>query len=120
MCVYVYVCIYMFVVRVCVCMHVHVCVCVGTQNLKSLVVVLSLEVSFSCSFAGMGGLNVTDCQICIRKEKIPLLWSTVRERAFAKCFCFKVALMGNMRYPCVCRRSTCVSAIVDLVLVLLL
>ena len=64
----------MFVVQVCVC----VCVKERTQNLKSLVVVLSLEVSFSRSFADMGGLNVADCQICIRKERIPLLWSTVR------------------------------------------
>ena len=35
--------------------------------------VLFAEVSFSCNFEGMGGLNVMD----VRREKIPLLWSTV-------------------------------------------
>ena len=40
------------------------------KNFKSLVV-LFLEVSFECSFEGMGRLNVTD----VRREQIPLLWS---------------------------------------------
>ena len=37
-----------------------------------------------------------------RREKIPLLWSTARERALAKGFCFN---MGNMKNSCVCRRT---------------
>ena len=41
------------------------------QNLKSVVVVLFVEVSFSCGFEGIGGLNVTD----VRGERVPLLWS---------------------------------------------
>ena len=37
----------------------------------------------------------------VRREKIPLLWSTVGETALAKSFCSN---MGDMEYPCVCRR----------------
>ena len=58
------------------------------QNLKSVVVVLLVEMSLQCSFEGMGGLNVTD----VRRERIPLLWSRVRERTPAKGFSFN---MGN-------------------------
>ena len=36
---------------------------------------LFAEASFYCSFEGMAGLNVTD----VRRERIPLVWSTVRE-----------------------------------------
>ena len=46
----------------------------------------------------MGGLNLTD----VRREAMPLLWSTVKETAVAKGFCVN---MGNMYYPCVCRRT---------------
>ena len=42
----------------------------------------------------MRGLNVTD----VRRERIPLLWIT----ALAKCFC---SVMGDTKYPCVCRRT---------------
>ena len=44
------------------------------QNLKS-VVLLFAEVSIQCSSEGMGGVNVTD----VRRERNPLLWSTVKE-----------------------------------------
>ena len=37
--------------------------------MKSVVVVLFVEVSVYRSFEGMGGLNVTD----VRREKIPLI-----------------------------------------------
>ena len=37
------------------------------------------------SFDGMGGLNVTD----VRRERTPMLWSTVRRRALAKGFYFE-------------------------------
>ena len=43
--------------------------------MKSLVVVLFVEVNFSRSFGGMGGLNVAD----VKRKRIPSLWSTVRE-----------------------------------------
>ena len=56
------------------------------QNLKLVVVVLFVEVSLKCSFEGMGGLNVMD----VRRERIPLLWSTVRERTLAKGFSFNM------------------------------
>ena len=46
--------------------------------------VLFVAVSFSRSFEAMGGLNVTD----VRRKRIPLLWSTVRETALAKDFGF--------------------------------
>ena len=45
------------------------------ENLKSLFVVLFVQVSFEHSFEGIGTLNVTN----FRRERIPLLWSTVRE-----------------------------------------
>ena len=48
---------------------------VRRQNLKSLIVVLFEAVSFLRSFECTGGLNVTDD----RRERIPLLWSTVGE-----------------------------------------
>ena len=48
--------------------------------MKSVVVVLFVEVSLKGSLEGMGGLNVTD----VRRERIPLLWSRVRERTLAK------------------------------------
>ena len=38
----------------------------------------------------------------VRRERILLLWSTVGETAFAKCFCSN---MEDTRYPCVCRRT---------------
>ena len=39
----------------------------------------------------------------VRRVRLPLLWSTVRETALAKCFCCNV---GDTKYiyPCVCRR----------------
>ena len=46
----------------------------------------------------MGGLNVID----VRKQRIPLFWSTVMETALAKDFCFNT---GDTKYPCVCRRT---------------
>ena len=46
----------------------------------------------------MGGLNATD----VRREIIPLLWSTAGERALAKGFSSN---MGDAKYPCVCRRT---------------
>ena len=45
------------------------------QNLKSVVVVLFVEVSLERSFEGMEGLNMTD----VRRKRMPLLWSRVRE-----------------------------------------
>ena len=36
----------------------------------------------------------------IRKEGIPLLWSTLGETALARGFCSN---MGDTKYPCVCR-----------------
>ena len=57
------------------------------QNLKLVVVVLFVEVSLKCSFEGMGGLNKMD----VRRERIPLLWSRVRElRTLAKGFSFNI------------------------------
>ena len=47
------------------------------QDLTSVVVVLFVEVSL-----GMEELNVTD----VRRERIPLLWSRVRERTLTKGF----------------------------------
>ena len=38
----------------------------------------------------------------VRRERIPLLWSRVRERTLAKGFSFN---MGDARCPCVCRRK---------------
>ena len=38
----------------------------------------------------------------VRRERIPLLWSTVKETALAKGFCSN---MGDTKYPCVCRRT---------------
>ena len=38
----------------------------------------------------------------IKRERIPLLWSTVRERALAKDFSFN---MGDAKYLCVSRRT---------------
>ena len=38
----------------------------------------------------------------VRRETIPLLWSTVRERALVKDFSFD---MGVTKYPCVCGRT---------------
>ena len=38
----------------------------------------------------------------VRRERIPLLWSTVRERALAKGLSFN---MGDTKYPCACRRT---------------
>ena len=70
----------------------------GRQYLKSVVVLLFVEVNFGRSFEGMGGLNVTD----VRTEKIALLWSRVRERTLAEGFSFN---MGDAKCPCVCRRT---------------
>ena len=50
------------------------------QNLKSLVEVLCAKVSSKRRFEGMGGLNVME----VRRERFPLLWRTVSERALAK------------------------------------
>ena len=38
----------------------------------------------------------------VRREQIPLLWSTVGETALAKRFCSN---MGDTKNPCVCRRT---------------
>ena len=38
----------------------------------------------------------------VRKETVPLLWSTVRERALAKGYSFNV---GDAKYLCVSRRT---------------
>jgi len=38
----------------------------------------------------------------VRRGRIPLLWSTVRERALAKGLSFN---MGDTKYPCACRRT---------------
>ena len=37
-----------------------------------------------------------------RRKGIPLLWSTIRERALVESFYFN---MGDAKYPCVCRRT---------------
>ena len=74
--------------------HTHT---VRRPNLKSLVVVLFVEVSFQRSFEGMGGLNATD----VRRERIPLLWSTLEEAALAKGFGSNV---GDTKYPSVCTK----------------
>ena len=37
----------------------------------------------------------------VRMERIPLLWSTVKERAWAKGFSLNT---GDTKYPCVSRR----------------
>ena len=42
----------------------------------------------------MGKPNVTD----VGRERIPLLWSTVRERALAKGFSVSVCLDNNIPY----------------------
>ena len=68
------------------------------QNLKSVVVVLFVEVSLRCNFEGMGGVNMTD----VTRERIPLLWSRVSERTLAKGFSYN---MGDAKCPCVCRRK---------------
>ena len=54
-------------------------------------------------------LTGTECPIFrhmqyVRRKRLPLLWSTVsvRETALAKGFC---SVMGNTKYPCVCRRA---------------
>ena len=39
----------------------------------------------------------------VRRERIPLLWSNVRERALAKGFTFN---MGDAKCTCVCRRTS--------------
>ena len=44
----------------------------------------------------MGGLNVTH----VRRERIPVLWSTVRENALVKGFRVN---KRDTKYPCVCR-----------------
>ena len=38
----------------------------------------------------------------VRRERIPLLWSSVGETALDKDFCSN---MGDTKYPCVCRRT---------------
>ena len=38
----------------------------------------------------------------VRRERIPLLWSTVRERVSTNGFCLN---MGNTKYPGFCRRT---------------
>ena len=47
---------------------------------------------------GIGGLNATD----VRWQRIPLLWSTVREKALSKGFSFN---MRDAKFPYVCRRT---------------
>ena len=49
-------------------------------------------------FENKAELNVTD----VRRERIALLLSTIRERALAKGFCFS---MEDTKYPCVSRRA---------------
>ena len=100
-CIYVCVCTLLSPLRFShVCVRMHMCVCVyfivspkifpwggggmrgkKRQTLKS-VVLLFAEVSIQCSFEGMGGLNVS----FVRRERNPLLWSTVRERVLLKGF----------------------------------
>ena len=58
--------------------------------------VLRVEMSFEHRFEGIVALHLTD----IRRESIPLFWSTVREGALAKGFCSN---MGDTKYPCVCK-----------------
>ena len=43
----------------------------------------------------------------VRRERIPLLWSKVREITLAKCF------TCNTKYPCVCRRTNLPGRSVD-------
>ena len=43
---------------------------------------LFVAVSFSRSFEGMRGLNVTD----VRRERIPLLWSNARQTSLTSAF----------------------------------
>ena len=38
----------------------------------------------------------------VRRERIPLLWSTEGETLLARCFCSNT---GGTKYPCVCRRT---------------
>ena len=38
----------------------------------------------------------------VRRERIPMLWSTLAETALAKEFCSN---MGDTKYPCVCRKT---------------
>ena len=38
----------------------------------------------------------------VRRERIPLLWSRVRERTLVRGFSFN---MGDAMCPCVCRRT---------------
>ena len=40
----------------------------------------------------------------VRREQIPLLWSTIGGRVLAKGFCF-CSNIGDMKYVCVCRRT---------------
>ena len=51
-------------------------------------------------------MNVTD----VRRERIPLLWSKVREIKLAKCFSCNT---GDTKYPCVCRRTNLPGRSVD-------
>ena len=60
-----------------------------------------VELRLECSFEGMGGMTVTD----VRREIIPSLWSTVRERALAKGFSFN---MGDAKCPCVLQKNEAV------------
>ena len=64
------------------------------RNLKSLVAIFVGEVGLQHSSEGMGKPNVTD----VGRERIPLLWSTVRERALAKGFSVSVCLDNNIPY----------------------
>ena len=62
-------------------------------NLKSLLVVVFVEVVLNAILKAWvggwgGGLNVTD----VRREKIPLLWSTVGEVMLAKGFCSNMGI----------------------------
>ena len=57
-----------------------------------------VEVSLYRRFEGMGALNVT----AVRRRRIPLLWSRVREGTLSKGFNFN---MGDAKCPCVCRRT---------------
>ena len=38
----------------------------------------------------------------VRRERTPLLWSSVGETVLAKTFCSN---RGDTKYPCVCRRT---------------
>ena len=66
---------------------------------------LFVAVSFSRSFEGMRGLNVTD----VRRERIPLLWSNARQTSLTSAFYLNMERGGGgggvLKCTCVCRRT---------------